>query len=172
MKKATLEAATVLICEDGDEYRDNLVAFLSGPRYLQAKHLEAALDVLAHEPIDIIVMDVCFDRVAHQHLCGDIEEVLREFNGNRAAAWHHLARYQGLYLVAALRQAGFDQPVVLAYDFAAELPRFHRLQRQHGGLAYLPENAGIEEIEAILLSCMGAAGDRASLDQCDSSGGA
>ncbi|MDH5674748.1 MAG: hypothetical protein OEZ06_21650 [Myxococcales bacterium] len=141
-------AATILIVEDGDEYLENLSRFVPGPRYLQAKGGRAALSLLESEPIDLIYLDMRFDRLAPGELLGDLDALLAR-SGNRKKALGTLANHQGLYILEALRDAGYGGlPVILAYDFGAEPERFARLAERHARLTWMPDAVGPGEIRA------------------------
>lgn len=141
---------SILIVEDGDEYLDDLSRFVPGPRYLQAHSGAEALAILRREPIDLVYLDMRFDRIPHADLLGDHAAATREHNGDPVRAWRHLQHNQGLYVLAALREAGFGGvPVVLAYDFSREARRFEHLRRVHPGLRWVGDAARPEEIRRI-----------------------
>lgn len=142
---------TVLIIEDGDEYLENLSRFVPGYRYLQAHSGGEALGILADEPVDVVYLDMRFDRTPRDQLLGDHAETAAELGGDEARAWRQLAHHQGLYVLAALRGAGHgDRPVVLAYDFSREPQRFAFLKRQHPTLEWVPDAVTPAEIRTLL----------------------
>ena len=142
---------TVLIIEDGDEYLDNLSQFAPGPHYLQAHSGAQALALLAAQRVDLIYLDMRFDRIPEADLLGDRAAVARTQGGDDTRVVRYLARNQGLYILEALRAAGFaDLPVILAYDFASEPRRFAHLARLHPTLTWVPDAITPDEIRARL----------------------
>ncbi|HKU37279.1 MAG TPA: hypothetical protein VJR89_04010 [Polyangiales bacterium] len=146
-------SAAVLIVEDGDEYLSNLSRFVPGPRYLQARGAEAALALLRSERIGVIYLDMRFDRLPREALVGDIERLTRELGAERA--YRQLENNQGLYILEALREAGYGAiPVILAYDFSREPDRFAHLARRHPALTWVPDAITPDEIRARLQRLM------------------
>ncbi|MFZ4579776.1 MAG: hypothetical protein ACOYOB_15405 [Myxococcota bacterium] len=153
MPDKRLEDATVLIVEDGDEYLDNLSRFVQGPHYLQAHNGAQSLVILAERAVDLLYLDMRFDRIPRAELLGDHAQATRENNGDPERGWRYLANHQGLYVLAALRQAGFAHlPVIAAYDFSRELARFEFLKQQSPGLDWVPDAVTPDEIRARLLA--------------------
>lgn len=147
---------TVLIIEDGDEYLENLSRFVPGPRYLQAHTGMEALATLARECVDLIYLDMRFDRIPHTELFGDHATATRENNGDPVRAWKYLENNQGLFILAALREAGHGAlPVILAYDFSREPQRYRNLQRIHPSLSWVPDAVTPEEIRARMKLLLG-----------------
>ncbi len=139
---------TVLIVEDGDEYFDNLTRFVPGPRYLQAHGAARALELLHSEHVDLVYLDMRFDRLPREALVGDVERAIRE-QGGAERAWRHLANHQGLYILQTLRDQGYAAlPVILAYDFSREPERFEHLSRRHPSLTWVPDAISPDEIRA------------------------
>ena len=144
-----LEQATVLIVEDGDEYREHLGRFVPGPRYLQVHTGAEALARLAAGGIDLVYLDMRFDRIPRADLLGDHEAATAEHGGDPERGWRYLANNQGLFFLAALRAAGLDTlPVILAYDFSRESARLAFLQQRHPALAWVPDAVTPEAIVA------------------------
>ncbi len=140
----------VLIVEDGDEYLDNLSRFVPGPSYLQAHSGREALEILKIHDVDIVYLDMRFDRIPESDLLGDHAAVTREQNGDPARAWRHLMNHQGLYILAALREAGHGgRPIVLAYDFSGELRRFNHLKKTYPALEWVSDAVTPVEISGI-----------------------
>lgn len=140
---------TVLIIEDGDEYRENLSRFVPGPRYLQAHSGGDAIATLLAESIDLLYLDMRFDRIDRGLLLGDVERMTAQQGGSRERAYRHLANHQGLYILEGLRNAGFGaMPVILAYDFSREQSRFAHLARLHPSLTWVPDAVTPDEIRA------------------------
>ena len=144
-----LSDATVLIVEDGDEYLENLSRFVSGPHYLQAHSGGEALDLLREHSVDLVYLDMRFDRTPRKLLLGDHEQAMRETNGDATRAWRYLQNNQGLFVLEALRGAGFaDIPVILAYDFSGEPRRAETMQKIHPSMTWLPDAVTPDEIRA------------------------
>jgi CheY-like chemotaxis protein len=147
---------TILIVEDGDEYRATLSRFLAGPRWLQAHSSRQATEMLARESVDLVYLDMRFDRIPRADLCGDHEQATRESGGDPERGWKHLALHQGVYVLDALRQAGFGHlPVVVSYDFTREPRRFAFLQRTWPRLAWVPDDATASDIAATIKALLG-----------------
>ena len=72
------------------------------------------------------------------------------FTGDEAQARRHLEDHQGVYILAALREAGVSVPVVMSYDFDGEPRRFKHLESRYAPLSYLTDDAGPAEIRAAL----------------------
>jgi hypothetical protein len=146
-----LEDRAVLIIEDGDEYRDNLIRWVPGPRYLQAHDAAAAIALLASEPVAIIYLDMRFDRIPRERLAGEVETIRRQQGGDAERAWRYLQNNQGLFILDALRQAGFSHlPTILAYDFSAEPRRLAHLQSQHPNLTWVRDAVGADEVRELM----------------------
>jgi CheY-like chemotaxis protein len=151
-----MSALTVLIIEDGDEYLENLSRFVPGPRYLQAHTGAAALELLAAEPVDLIYLDMRFDRISTAELMGDHAAATREHNGDPVRAWRHLQLNQGLFVLDALHRAGHGGlPVILAYDFSRERKRYERLAQQHPTLHWVPDAVTPTEIRELMEQLLG-----------------
>ena len=149
-------APAVLIVEDGDEYLENLRRFVPGPRYYQAHTGAAALELLDAESLDLIYLDMRFDRIPTAELLGDHARATREHNGDPVRAWRHLQNNQGLYILAAIREAGHgDLPVILAYDFSREARRFEHLARVHPSLRWVPDAVTPAEIRTLMDQLLG-----------------
>ncbi len=151
MSGAEVGEFTVLIVEDGDEYLDNLSRFVAGPRYLQAHNGAEALELLQSERVNLLYLDMRFDRIPRKDLLGDHAQATREQNGDPERAWRFLANNQGLFVLNAVKAAGFDHvPAVLAYDFSRELRRFEFLKKGYAALAWVPDAVTPDEIRAVM----------------------
>lgn len=147
-----LQAVPVLIVEDGDEYLDNLARLVPGPRYLQAHDGAEALLLLAREPVQLVYLDMRFDRIDPARLLGDRAQALRNANGDQRRAERQLALNQGLYVLDAIRRAGYrDVPALLAYDFSSELARFARLSATQGPVQWVPDAVHADVIRERML---------------------
>ena len=144
-------ALTVLIVEDGNEYLDNLSRFVPGPKYLQAHNAIETLNLLQHETVDLVYMDMRFDRIPEQDLVGDFEQAVRQMNGDTAKAWRNLQNNQGLYIMDRLKHAGHgDIPIILAYDFSREERRFQFLTKSYPNLGWVPDAVTPDEIRNLM----------------------
>lgn len=137
----------VLVIEDGLEYTELLQRFLpDGFTWERAGSGPVALQRLATEPFEAVFLDMRFDRAPEDELLGDLEEVSDRFNGDPVQARRFLEDHQGNYILAALRDAGRTEPVLMSYDFDGEPRRWERLASRYGPVAYLPDNASPGDI--------------------------
>lgn len=144
---AELRTLTVLIVEDGDEYRENLTRFVPGPTYLQARSGEAALQHIDEAQVDLVYLDMRFDRIPRADLLGDHAAATREHNGDPERGWRYLQNNQGLFVLDALSRAGHGGiPVVLAYDFSREGARLRNLRKRYPRLVWVPDAVTPDEI--------------------------
>ncbi len=143
---------TVLVVEDGDEYLDNLSRFIPGPRYIQAHCGNEAVEILKTDQIDIIYLDMRFDRIELSKLLGDHDSATREHNGNAERAWKYLMNNQGLYILAAIKKAGFSHyPTVIAYDFSKEPRRFENLKKSYPNLSWVSDAVSLTEVQNLFI---------------------
>ena len=140
----------VLIVEDGEEYSTTLARFLDGFELVRAGDGHEALRRLAAERWGVVFLDMRFDRVPASRLLGDLDAATDRCNGDRERATRFLEDNQGAYVLAALREAGHDVPVVFSYDFEAEPRRWKNLESRFAPLSYLNSNAGPDQIRAAL----------------------
>jgi CheY-like chemotaxis protein len=146
---------TILIIEDGDEYRANLSRFVRGYTYLQAHNGQDALEILQSTQVDLIYLDMRFDRIPKEHLMGDHAQITQDQNGDPMRGWTYLANNQGLYILAHLRAHDFgDLPVIVAYDFSREQQRFEHLVRLHPNLNWVPDAVRPDEIQDLISRCV------------------
>lgn len=137
----------VLVIEDGFEYSELLQRFLGeGFAWERAGSGPAALRRLEGEPFDAIFLDMRFDRAPEGELLGDLEAVADRFNGDPVQARRYIEDHQGTFVLAALREAGRPEPVLMSYDFDGEPRRWERLAARYGPVAYLPDNASPADI--------------------------
>lgn len=137
----------VLVVEDGFEYSETLSAFLAdGFQWVRAGSGPVALAQLGGEAYDAVFLDMRFDRVPLSELLGDLEATADRFNGDDVQARAFLEDHQGLFVLAALREAGHTLPVLISYDFDGEEARWERLRTRHGPVDYLPDNASPTDI--------------------------
>ena len=150
-----LAGRTVLIVEDGDEYLENLSRFVPGPTYRQARSGAAALAALAGGPVDLVYLDMRFDRIPRGDLLGDHARATREHNGDPVRGWRYLENNQGLFILNALGAAGYGAvPVILAYDFSREAGRLRRLRRRNPQLDWVHDAVTPAEIRAKMARLM------------------
>ncbi len=146
----------VLIVEDGDEYLESLTRFVPGPTYLQARSGAAALELLQAHEVELVYLDMRFDRIPRADLLGDHAASTREHNGDPERGWRHLQNNQGLFVLDALRTAGYaDLPVVLAYDFSREGARLRNLRKRYPRLVWVPDAVTPEEIRLTMDRALG-----------------
>jgi CheY-like chemotaxis protein len=146
----------VLIVEDGDEYLANLGTFVAdGMEYLQAKSGQQACEMAGTHDPDLVYLDMRFDRIPEEELIGDFVQLTGRFNGDLARARRFQQDNQGLFILKALRQAGFRKPVILSYDFSAEERRFAALSANDPALRYCPDYADARTIRAAILGAVG-----------------
>lgn len=146
----------VLVVEDGDEYLTNLSTFVSrGIRYTQAKSGEQARALLSSLQPDLVYLDMRFDRTPIEALLGDLVALTARFNGDVARARAFQQDNQGLFVLRALRDAGFRGPVILSYDFGAEERRFRALSERDPALSYCPDYADADTIYAAIQRAVG-----------------
>ena len=148
----------VLVVEDGNEYLTNLSTFVAdGFAYTQAQGGGAACEMARAEPPDVVYLDMRFDRTPEEDLLGDIVELTARFNGDLARARRFQEDNQGLFILRALRDAGYRGPVILSYDFGAEEKRFRALSAKDPALSYCPDYADARTIRESILSAVGVA---------------
>ena len=141
----------VLIVEDGHEYIDTLGRFLAeDARWSRAGSGPEALAFMADTSVDVVLLDMRFDRTPADQLLGDLDQLAERFNGDRVQARGHLEDHQGMFILSALREAGVNVPVIVSYDFGLEPGRFARLETRFAPVAYLADNASVGELRAAL----------------------
>jgi CheY-like chemotaxis protein len=138
---------TVLIIEDGDEYQESLARWVEGPVYRQAHCLREAVRELERGGVDLLYLDMRFDRIDPAELCGDRAVAMREAGGDARRAEKWLAEHQGLFILDELARRGWGAlPAIIAHDFSREPRRFERLRAGRPRLAWVPDLAGADEI--------------------------
>lgn len=146
----------VLVVEDGDEYITNLTTFVSeGVSYRQAKSGGRACEMIAEQQPDLVFLDMRFDRTPIEELLGDMVQLTGRFNGDVGRARRFQQDNQGLFILRALRDAGFRRPVILSYDFGAEEKRFRALSAKDPALFYCPDYADAKTIRKTILRAVG-----------------
>ncbi len=146
----------IIVVEDGDEYITNLTTFVSeGMQYRQARSGVHACRLIAERRPDLVYLDMRFDRIPEEDLLGDIVQLTARFNGDVARARRFQQDNQGLFVLRAVRDAGFVGPVILSYDFSAEERRFSALCARDPALRYCPDYADANTIRATILDAVG-----------------
>lgn len=128
----------LLVIEDGNEYAEFARLFLATHFHIVvAQRAADALACLRAEPVDVLLIDLRFDRAVEADLVGDVTATAhRLFAGDRERALHHLQDQQGVLILAELRAAGFGQRAVFIHEF---LPRrMENLRRLYGPVHALP----------------------------------
>ncbi|MCB9701423.1 MAG: hypothetical protein H6711_06000 [Myxococcales bacterium] len=149
---ASAPVIEVLVVEDGDEYITNLSTFVAGGiHYTQAKSGGAACELARRMGPDVVYLDMRFDRTPFEELLGDIVSLTARFNGDVARARAFLQDNQGLFILRALRDAGYRGPVILSYDFGGEERRFRALSAKDPALSYCPDYADARAIRAAIV---------------------
>ena len=142
----------VLVVEDGEEYIRTLTRFCADVfQFTRAGDGPEALALMQSGKFDRVFMDMRFDRVSPGVLLGDLATTAERFNGDPNRARQFLEDNQGAYILAALRAAGHDIPVVFSHDFDAEPRRWASMARMYSPVRYLPDNASADAIRAALL---------------------
>lgn len=146
----------VLVVEDGNEYLTNFTTFVAdGMRYVQAQSGARACEIALRDRPDVVYLDMRFDRTPLEELLGDLVALTARFNGDVARARAFLQDNQGLFILRALRDAGYGGPVILSYDFGAEEKRFRALSAKDPGLSYCPDYADATTIRAAIVRAIG-----------------
>ncbi|MBN2804631.1 MAG: hypothetical protein JXR91_16170 [Deltaproteobacteria bacterium] len=140
----------VLIIEDGNEYYENLSRFVKGPEYLQVKNGLKAIEVLKSKAVDIVYLDMRFDRIEKKDLLGDYDKVAKDHNDDPLRTLRFIQNNQGLFILEEIKKNGFSNiPVVLAYDFSREEKRFLFLKKNNPSLTWVKDAVTPLEIKAI-----------------------
>jgi len=128
----------LLVIEDGNEYAEFARLFLTGHFHiLVAQRAADALACLRSDRVDVLLIDLRFDRAVEADLVGDVAATAKRlFAGDRERALRHLQDQQGVLILAELRAAGFGQRAVFIHEF---LPRrMENLRRLYGPVHALP----------------------------------
>lgn len=143
--------ARVLIVEDGFEYRDTFSRYAGDHfEFVRTGSGAEALAAVAGESFDCLFLDMRFDRVQPGELLGDLAETAERFNGDPVRATRFLEENQGVYVLAALREAGCRLPAVFSHDFSGEPRRWSALFRKYAPVAWLPDNASPAQVKDCL----------------------
>ena len=130
--------STLLIVEDGTEYRAFFELFLAEPfQFVHAQSGREALDALGRGGVDAIVFDMRFDRTPTDQLLGDVDEVTRRhFGRDRDRGLRYLQDLQGTLILEAVRKAGHGHPALFISDMPPR--RIENLGRLYGAVAAVP----------------------------------
>jgi CheY-like chemotaxis protein len=159
----TSPSLDVLVVEDGDEYITNLTTFVSqGIAYRQARSGVQACAVVAEQVPDLVYLDMRFDRTPEEELLGSMVELTGRFNGDVSRARRFQEDNQGLFVLRALREAGYVGPVILSYDFGPEERRFKALKARDPALWYCPDYADASTIRDAIMGAVQSAAGRSS----------
>ena len=128
----------MLVIEDGTEYAEFARLFLARDfEIVAAQSAAEALAAVAAQPIDVLLIDLRFDRARTDILIGDLDGSARRlFAGDQARALRHLQDQQGVLILAELRKAGHAQPAVFVHEFPAR--RLANLQQLYGDVRQVP----------------------------------
>jgi len=142
-----MDKPAILIVEDGNEYFEIFSRFVTGPIYHQAHNGDEALEILKCLKIDIIFMDMRFDRIPQNKLLGNHAQITHLCNGDPNRAWQYLQNNQGLYILEAMKNEGFfDLKIIISYDFSREESRFLELKKTYPKLEYLADTHGTDAL--------------------------
>ena len=140
----------ILIIEDGSEYMDAFSQIMPDLVYHSARSGNEALNILEQEVIDVVFLDMRFDRSSREDLLGDHAAAMNLCNGDPERAWNYIADNQGLFILDALGRKGFGKKrIILAYDFSREPSRFKKLKSIYPRLKYLEDDPGNEDIQTL-----------------------
>ena len=139
-----LKDVVVLVVEDGNEYLESLSLCVPEPTYVQVHDGHRAIEVLRKRPVNLIYLDMRFDRIAPEKLLGGGSQL------------EQLQNHQGLYILAAIKDAGFgDVPIILAYDFSTEPARLERLEEMYPSMRWVPDAVTPEVIQELIRESLG-----------------
>lgn len=141
----------VLVVEDGHEYSELLARFGAPDMvYTRAGDGAEALAALRSGGVDLLFLDMRFDRIEAHRLLGDMAQTTDRFNGDPVRARAFLEENQGAYILSAIREAGHPTPAVFSHDFDDEPKRWMNLSKRYAPVSYLPDNASPSRILEIL----------------------
>jgi len=153
----TLKSLTICIVEDGDEYLENLSRFVPEPDYVQTHNGAEVLSTMQAGGIDLVYLDMRFDRIPLTDLLGDHVLATKQQNGDPARAWRYLQNNQGLFILNHLSQNGFANiPTIISYDFSRETKRFAFLQKRNPNIGWVADAVTPNEIRQLMLDLCGA----------------
>lgn len=128
----------MLVVEDGSEYEEFANTFL-GARFavVAARSAREAIEVLNARSVDVLLVDLRFERAASEALVGDVEATAKRlFGGDRTRALRWIKDQQGTLVLGEIRKAGFLQRAVFVHDFPRE--RLENLGKLYGDVHAVP----------------------------------
>jgi hypothetical protein len=128
----------MLVVEDGSEYEEFASTFL-GARFdiLAAHSAREAIERLSARSIDVLLVDLRFERAPSEVLIGDVDSTAKRlFGGDRVRALRWIKDQQGTLVLAEIRKAGFRQRAVFVHDFPQE--RLRNLAKLYGDVHAVP----------------------------------
>lgn len=141
----------VLIIEDGFEYTDRAHQWLGEDfEFTRAGNGNEAMALIQETDFGLVYLDMNFNRIPADDLLGPWAEIVDRFGGDRDQAREFLETHQGVYILAALREALCGLPVLISYDFSAEPKRWVHLRSRYKPLHYLSDNAGPDQVHNAL----------------------
>jgi DNA-binding NarL/FixJ family response regulator len=128
----------LLVIEDGTEYAEFARLFLGNDFVVvPAQSAAEALAAFARAAIDVMLIDLRFERAPAATLVGDVAgSAQRLFAGDEARALRHVQDQQGVLILAELRKAGHLQPAVFVHEFPAR--RVANLRQLYGDVRTVP----------------------------------
>jgi hypothetical protein len=109
----------MLVVEDGSEYEEFASTFLGARFAVHAAHsAREAIELLRGAHVDVLLVDLRFERAPSEDLVGDVDSTARRlFGGDRVRALRWLKDQQGTLVLGEIRKAGFSQRAVFVHDF-------------------------------------------------------
>lgn len=136
----------VLVCEDGDEYRERFVRFLGDEfEFLRVDDHASALAACARRPVALL-FDMDFRRLAPERL---VDESGATRAGRGGEEERRLAELQGALILRALRAAGVTTPALLFVDLE-DRARVAFLERTLAPLTVISSAEGLSGLAARL----------------------
>ncbi len=134
----TSERPVMLVVEDGTEYEEFARTFL-GARFdvVTAHSAREAIERLRARTVDVVLVDLRFERAPSEALIGDVDATAKRlFGGDRVRALRWIKDQQGTLVLAEIRKAGFAQRAVFVHDFPEE--RLRNLGKLYGDVHAVP----------------------------------
>jgi hypothetical protein len=136
----------VLVCEDGDEYRERFVRFLGDEfEFLRVDDHASALAACARRPVALL-FDMDFRRLPVDRL---VDETGATRGGRGGEEGRRLTEMQGALILRALRAAGVVTPALLFVDLD-DRARIDFLERTLAPLSVVPSAEGLGGLAARL----------------------
>lgn len=128
----------MLVVEDGSEYEEFAKTFLGARFLIVAAHsAHDAIERLRARAVDVLLVDLRFERAPSEVLIGDVDATARRlFGGDRVRALRWIKDQQGTLVLAEIRKAGFAQRAVFVHDFPEE--RLRNLGKLYGDVHAVP----------------------------------